>query len=202
VFVNAKTSIVERIVRSLPAWAVKSTIVTDDHVEHPTEVDKRPGTVFTAGLRVGSDEKPVDFHIRRASLTQNVSEVGALAAAGVFWSSSVLPMLAPILGAPIAPCMAISLSLALLGSITLCAAPMISTRRKYTYLADWMTTLFMRETSPEDLRMAGLVRIGAAASLNVPSEDYASLARDTVDLAVRSKELGFPLSPVGRPGWF
>jgi hypothetical protein len=80
-------------------------------------------------------------------------------------------------------------------------ASQIKSQRSFTYVPDWMTTLIMRRSSPQEIRSCGLTRIASCASLNVKSEEYATLAHDTTELAALSQELNFRLSPAGRPGW-
>jgi hypothetical protein len=88
-----------------------------------------------------------------------------------------------------------------LASVACVAAAGLQSKKSYTYVPDWMTTLVMRRSSPQEIRSCGLTRIASCSSLNIASEEYAALAHDTTELAALQQELNFQLSPAGRPGW-
>lgn len=63
---------------------------------------------------------------------------------------------------------------------------------------DWMTSLYMTCETPKDVRANGLRRISLSSGLNIHSADYLSLAMQTVECAVFTKEGGFGIASLAR----
>jgi hypothetical protein len=84
----------------------------------------------------------------------------------------------------------------------LCAVPLLGIKeeKKYTVIPDWMTALLMRRSTAADLRSTGLTRIQGNSSLNIYSEEYLSLALETVEFSAVALEQGFQFVPASRPG--
>lgn len=74
--------------------------------------------------------------------------------------------------------------------------------RTYDVVPDWLTSIMMTSSNPDEIRTNGLRRIALSASLNVESSQYMSLAQDTVDLAQLASEQGFQLAPGRARGSF